>query len=56
MQACEVEQLLSVGVQALRQPFMKKHFTLVTMPMDFITSEDFHPKDEIIDALQHTVI
>lgn len=38
MQACEVEQPVSVGVQALRQPFMKSQFTSVTTPMDFITS------------------
>lgn len=47
MQACEVQQAMTVGVQALHQPSMKKHCTLVTMPMDFITS-----KNEIYGVLR----
>lgn len=38
VQTSEVEQLMSVDVQALHQPFMKKHCCVVTMPMDFTSS------------------
>ncbi len=43
-----VELPMSVDVQALRQPFMKKHCTLVTMPKDSITSY-ISTQDEIIE-------
>ena len=44
LQVSEVEQPVSVGVQALHQPLMKKS-TFVAMPMDFILLQDFYSKD-----------